>query len=97
MSTPPDIITKHLSIYGKVQGVGYRMWAQHTAKHCRLSGWVRNKNDGSVELVASGYETDMKRFITECYKGPKAAEIEFINIAPGINERIEGFEIRETE
>jgi acylphosphatase len=90
-----DIITRLLRIHGRVQGVGYRMWAEHTAKQCRVTGWVRNRLDGSVEILAHGVEDDMARFINECFKGPKGAEVKEILTSLGADEDIKEFQIRD--
>jgi acylphosphatase len=46
--------TLRLRITGRVQGVGYRLWATRTAARLGLRGWVRNRSDGSVEVLATG-------------------------------------------
>ena len=46
-------IARHLSIHGRVQGVGYRAWVEDEADSLGLSGWVRNRRDGTVEAVVS--------------------------------------------
>jgi acylphosphatase len=48
------LATLRLRITGKVQGVGYRIWATRTALSLGLRGWVRNRRDGSVEVLATG-------------------------------------------
>ena len=88
--------TKHLRIFGRVQGVGYRAWAHHQAELMRLSGWVRNRKDSSVEAVITGDAKDIQRFIEACYDGPALAKVETISINEEIAEDIEGFEIRDT-
>lgn len=89
--------TKHLRIHGKVQGVGYRQWSSHLANRMGLTGWVRNvSHDRSVELIATGYEDEIQKFISECYKGPIGAKVEIIHVTDGVDEELRSFEIRET-
>ena len=52
-----DTVIVNIRIYGIVQGVGYRHWTAKTAKKYNLSGWVRNRSDGSVEAVLKGKKT----------------------------------------
>lgn len=88
--------TKHLRIYGRVQGVGYRAWAAELANRMRFPGWVRNRKDKTVELIVTGYEDDIQKFISECYKGPASAKVEVIQITDGVDEELKSFEIRDT-
>lgn len=60
----------HVRITGRVQGVGYRAWAVRTACGLNLSGFVRNRHDRSVEVVAEGAEVDVNTFLECCHKGP---------------------------
>jgi acylphosphatase len=89
--------TKHLRIFGRVQGVSFRAWVQKTAQHMGLSGWVRNRNDGSVEALIHGHSHEVDRFIAECYKGPTFAKVDTVSINEGVDEELRGFEIRETK
>lgn len=88
--------TKHLRIYGHVQGVGYRVWAAHLATRMLLKGWVRNLKDKSVEAVVTGYQDDIQKFVSECYKGPPSAKVEVIHVTDGVDEELKTFEIRDT-
>ena len=88
--------TKHLRIHGRVQGVGYRAWAAELAGRMRLPGWVRNRNDKTVEAVISGYEDEVQKFISSCYEGPSSAKVEVIHVTDGIDEELNEFEIRDT-
>lgn len=49
-------VRKHILFYGRVQGVGFRYYAVHKASQLRLTGWVRNLHDGSVEMEVEGQE-----------------------------------------
>ncbi len=59
-----DKVRRHIIFYGYVQGVGFRWKAKHTAYRFGLSGWVRNLDDGSVEMEAEGSERDIADLIT---------------------------------
>jgi acylphosphatase len=97
MTTPKTVLTKHLIIFGHVQGVGYRAWAEFMARQMNLTGWTRNRrNDRSVEIVVTGQEEDVERFIKACYKGPASAKVQEVSIMDGFAEEVSGFEIRDT-
>ena len=69
-----------LKIYGRVQLVMYRDSARRQAKKLDLVGWVMNKSDGTVELIAEGKEESLKQFIDWCYNGPILAKVNKIDI-----------------
>ncbi|WP_336961242.1 acylphosphatase [Sphingobium aquiterrae] len=75
-----------LSIVGRVQGVGYRDWAVRAARRFDLSGWVRNRMDGSVEAVVSGDDATVADFIAKARVGPPAARVDRIDQKPAENE-----------
>ncbi|WP_163537600.1 acylphosphatase [Gracilibacillus sp. YIM 98692] len=60
----------HVIVTGRVQGVGFRYFTQHTAIEYNVTGWVKNKDDGSVELVAKGAESDVTKFLANIEEGP---------------------------
>jgi acylphosphatase len=68
-------------IQGRVQGVGYRDWADRQARGLGLSGYVRNRRDGSVELVVAGSIESVERMLSLCRQGPRLAEVQEIEIA----------------
>lgn len=70
--------TRHLRIHGRVQGVCYRAWAVETAEALRLDGWVRNRTDGTVEMLVHGTRTAVERMIERAWQGPPAARVERI-------------------
>jgi acylphosphatase len=72
-----DII-RHVTIRGRVQGVGYRAWTEHEAKRRGLAGWVRNRRDGAVEALFSGPEHVVRDMIEACRAGPRSAKVEAI-------------------
>ena len=65
-------------ILGRVQGVGYRAWVKHEADIRNISGWVRNRQDGSVEALAYGRPEDVHSLYEACLDGPRASRVEKI-------------------
>jgi acylphosphatase len=82
-------------VRGQVQGVGYRWFAQRIASRLELSGWVANRADSSVEVVAEGPESDLTALLEALRDGPPSAhvsEVEVTWLAP--SDRLVGFSIR---
>ena len=71
-----------LTITGRVQGVGYRDWALTTGRRLGLSGWVRNRRDGSVEALVVGEETAVGTMIEACRRGPTMARVDAVDVEP---------------
>jgi len=69
-----------LRIFGHVHGVSYRYYARQRATSLGLSGWVRNRPDGSVEAEAQGSEDAVNRFIGWAREGPSQAEVERVEV-----------------
>lgn len=69
-------------IHGQVQGVGYRAWTEAKARELKLSGWVRNRRDGSVEAVFSGETAAVDEMVGYCWQGPMAARVEAVDVEP---------------
>lgn len=83
--------TVRLRVAGQVQGVGYRAWAVRIAAELGLRGWVRNRADGSVELLASGTEAAIAALIAAARHGPRAAHVRAVQIADAEDEGSLGF------
>lgn len=64
-----------LRITGRVQGVYYRASTREQARALALTGWVRNRPDGSVEALAEGPRDALERLIAWCEQGPPAAHV----------------------
>ena len=79
-------IARRIRIAGLVQGVGYRAWTAETANGLGLDGWVRNRIDGTVELVAVGPADAVAALIQACRTGPRMARVDDVSIeeTPGI-------------
>ena len=72
---------KHVHVTGRVQGVSFRAWTREQAQALGLSGWVRNRPDGSLEAVVSGPDEVVEALITALHEGPPAAVVEDIDAA----------------
>lgn len=70
----------HVVIRGRVQGVAFRAWTRREAGRLGLSGWVRNRRDGSVEAVFSGGEAAVEAMLAACRRGPVAAEVTAVDM-----------------
>ena len=70
----------HVVVCGNVQGVLFRHSAKSAAERLGLAGWVRNCDDGSVEVMAEGPKEKLEEFVTWCRKGPSAAIVENVDI-----------------
>jgi len=71
----------HILIGGSVHGVGFRMYAVDQAEDLSLTGWVRNRADGKVEIVAEGEESDIEAFLERCRTGHDAAVVAEVRTA----------------
>jgi acylphosphatase len=86
-----------LTIRGRVQGVGYRWWAVETARRLGVNGWVRNRRDGSVELLAVGPGDALDTLVLACRRGPSGAAVTSVERAEDATEQAAGFHERPTE
>jgi len=80
-----------LSIRGRVQGVGYRWWATEEARRLGLDGWVRNRRDGSVELLAIGPEAAVEQLVAACRSGPPSARVSQVETTGAQDDGSRGF------
>ena len=67
-------------IGGRVQGVGYRMFAEHQARVENVHGWVRNRPDGRVEARVEGDRDSVERVEAALRRGPAGARVEFFEV-----------------
>ena len=67
--------TIYLIIHGKVQGVFFRASARKAADALNIKGWVKNRQDGNVEIMANGTEEKLQKFLQWCGQGPPGAEV----------------------
>jgi acylphosphatase len=81
-----------LVIYGHVQGVSFRYAMRGEAKKLGVSGWVRNRSDGSVEAAVHGDSAAVDALVVWAQRGPELARVERVDIAPD-DGSYNGFEI----
>jgi acylphosphatase len=89
--------TVHVRIEGRVQGVGYRAWAQSAARDLGLAGWVRNRHDGAVEAVFQGNPDAVSEMLRQCEQGPSYADVTRVEIVGEGVGAYDSFEVRRTE
>lgn len=75
------VVQAHVIVRGRVQGVNYRASLQRQAEHQALSGWVRNRWDGSVEAVLQGEEEPVNTVLAWARVGPRSALVEGMEIS----------------
>ena len=68
----------HITIFGRVQAVGFRNWLKEQAEKRGLFGWVRNASDGSVEAFIQGEDESLNDLLAFSWEGPDLADVEDI-------------------
>jgi acylphosphatase len=94
-----ETLVRHVVVEGFVQGVGYRDFARRAALRLGVSGWVRNRSDGTVEAVLAGAPADVEAMLGEMRRGPPGAAVSRLRLGDpdGANETSTGaFVIRST-
>jgi len=80
--TEAEILTRHLRISGRVQGVGYRMSMVAVAQQLGVCGWVRNRHDGTVEAMVQGTGPVIDDLIAWAHQGPPSARVDVVEVTP---------------
>jgi acylphosphatase len=76
-----EILTRRVIIEGLVQAVGYRHFACQAASRLGISGWVRNRSDGTVEALIAGSPEAVEAMLAELRRGPRWAEVRSVRLA----------------
>jgi acylphosphatase len=79
----------HIIVTGEVQGVGFRMFTVRRAAELNITGWVRNLEDGSVEILAEGTRSNLDTLLSLVHEGPRMAQVD--NVKFEFSEKEEGF------
>jgi acylphosphatase len=86
------IRTVRVVVSGRVHGVGFRYWLERQAAMQGVSGWVRNRYDGSVEALFSGEASAVDAMIGACRSGPRWATVEDVTVVDAAADReLRGF------
>ena len=80
-----------IRVSGRVQGVFFRNWTIAEAQARGITGWVRNRRDGSVEILAFGDAPQIEAFVARCRHGPQQAHVERVEVEPAEGEPPAGF------
>jgi acylphosphatase len=76
-------VIRHMIVHGRVQGVGFRAFVEGEALARGLQGWVRNRRDGSVEVVFMGEAATVAAMIEACRRGPFGARVDVLHQREG--------------
>jgi acylphosphatase len=84
-----------VTIRGRVQGVGFRAWVVRQSRRLGLDGWVANRNDGGVEILAEGPRADLETLLEALREGPPSSWVERVEVRwmPGTGS-FDGFVVR---
>jgi acylphosphatase len=88
--------TVHVRVEGRVQGVGYRAFVEMRAAELGLTGWVRNRRDGSVEAVLQGSPDAVEAVLDACRAGPPASRVARLDIIGEGVGAFDGFDVLPT-
>jgi acylphosphatase len=88
--------TVRVRIEGGVQGVGYRYWTERVAAELGLTGWVRNRRDGSVEALFAGPADGVGQMLERCKDGPRSARVTAVEVVEEGGDAPIGFDVLPT-
>jgi acylphosphatase len=77
------MVARRYVVTGRVQGVGYRNFVEHTAGKLNLDGYVRNRRNGSVEVFAMGTAEELEKLRNALERGPMMAQVSHVAEEPG--------------
>ena len=89
-----DVIARHAIVTGFVQGVGFRYYTKIEAHELGLAGFVRNRDDGSVEVSVEGPKDAVERFLHWLERGPPSARVERVSVREAEPSHARRFEVR---
>ena len=78
----PDLETRRFVVTGRVQGVGFRWFVEREAAQLNITGWVRNRENGNVEVMATGTREQLVALHGRLREGPRAARVDEVAVSP---------------
>jgi len=84
-----ELLQLHAIVQGHVQGVGFRYFVLESAQSLGLNGWVRNRWDGSVEVIVEGKRDILEMLVKALYEGPRSSRVS--NVQVEWRDELEGF------
>ncbi len=93
-STAQTVARCHLWVRGRVQGVGFRVFALQQAQRSGVAGWARNLLDGRVEIVAEGDKRALEEFVAGVRRGPAGAWVEDVRTEWEAPTNMHGFRVQ---
>jgi acylphosphatase len=78
----PKLETRRYVVTGRVQGVGFRWFVEREAATLGVTGWVRNRENGSVEVLATGTREQLAGLYSRLCTGPRAARVDDVAVSP---------------
>jgi acylphosphatase len=76
-----EYLRLHVIVSGIVQGVGFRFFVFNHGRQMQLSGWVRNKINGTVEILTEGHRHELEKFLDLINQGPSHAQVEKTDVS----------------
>ena len=80
-------------VKGRVQGVGFRWFAERVARELGVRGWVRNRSDGTVETLAEGDDSAVAAYLARLESGPRGSRVDGVVIEEAAESGFSRFEI----
>jgi acylphosphatase len=87
-------VARELTVAGRVQGVSFRDSVRRAAERRRVAGWAANRDDGTVQVVLEGAPDDVEEVVAFCRQGPRAADVNEVEVTELEPSGREGFEVR---
>lgn len=88
-------VARFYRIRGRVQGVGFRYFAEKAAQELGIGGWVRNDDDGTVQVYAVGTQEQLSEMAGLLWKGPRWAEVRGVEESEAAVEKCSDFSVRQ--
>jgi len=91
----PEKLARFYRVRGRVQGVGFRYFVERAGAAIGLSGWVRNDDDGTVQVYAVGNREQLSELAGLLWQGPRWAEVRGVDESEAPIEQVRGFYVRQ--